>query len=171
MEFVQSFMRFSFSDDSVFMIESDPVVTQAQGVKTCECIVLINEHVALIEAKSSSPRPENKENFDVWIEGIKDKFSDSLSMFNKIKGKEFGETAYNRIPIKLREMSIVPDHYVIYLIVHDNKLEWMIGIQNALREAMRDVIDQWNLQDSNIKAINDVTAKEMHLIVEVLPRK
>lgn len=170
MEFVQSFMRFSFSDDSIFMIESDPVITQAQGIKSCECVVLINEHVALIEAKSSSPRPDNKEDFDTWIGEIKEKFSDSLMMFNGIKKKEYGDAAYERIPVKLREMNISPEQYVIYLIVQDNEFEWMIGIQNALREAMRDVIEQWNLQDSNIKAINDVLAKEMNLIVEILPR-
>ena len=170
MEFVESFMRFSFEDDAVFRMESDPLLFELKGVKSCECVVLIRENVALIEAKSSSPRPENKEDFDGWIRGIKEKFSDSLVLFNDIKQKKYGEEAFFRMPSKLRELSIDPDKYLIYLIVYENELEWMPGIQDSLREALRDVVEEWNLQDSNIKAINDKTALEMRLIVEILPR-
>ena len=45
MEFIESFMKFSFSDDDM----------------------LISENVALIEAKSSSPRVENEEKFQKFI--------------------------------------------------------------------------------------------------------
>ena len=51
MEFIESFMKFSFSDDDI----------------ACECVVLISENVALIEAKSSSPRVENEEKFQKFI--------------------------------------------------------------------------------------------------------
>lgn len=56
MEFYESFMKFSFPDEDVFCIEKDPLVTGTDGIKACECVVFINPHVALIEAKSSSPK-------------------------------------------------------------------------------------------------------------------
>ena len=51
MEFYESFMKFSFPDEDVFCIEKDPLVTGTDGIKACECVVFINPHVALIEAK------------------------------------------------------------------------------------------------------------------------
>ena len=170
MEFVESYMRFSFEDDLVFRIELDPLVNELSGIKVCECVVLISENIALIEAKSSSPRPDNKEDFDSWIEDIKEKFVDSLNLFNDIKDKKHGEEAFLRIPALLRNVQIDPNRYVIYLIVHGNELEWMPGIQDALREALREAVEKWNLLDSNIKAINHDTALEKKLIVEILPR-
>ena len=52
MEFIESFMKFSFADDDLFCIEKDPLVIETDGIKACECVVLINPNVALIEAKS-----------------------------------------------------------------------------------------------------------------------
>lgn len=49
MEFVESFMKFSFADDDLFFIEKDPLIVETDGVKACEYIVLINPNVALIE--------------------------------------------------------------------------------------------------------------------------
>jgi hypothetical protein len=155
----------------VFRIESDPLLFELKGIKTCECVVLISENIALIEAKSSSPRPDNKEDFDQWIDDIRQKFSDSLALFDEIKHKTHGEDAFSRLPEKLQEIPIDPNHYLIYLIVYENKIEWMSGIQDALREALREEVDKWNLKDSNIKAINDEIALEMKLIVEILPRE
>ena len=56
MEFVESFMKFSFQDDDIFRIEEDELVQSTDGIKACECVVLISENVALIEAKSSAPK-------------------------------------------------------------------------------------------------------------------
>lgn len=47
MEFIESFMKFSFSDDDIFRIEEDELVKDVENVKACECVVLISENVAL----------------------------------------------------------------------------------------------------------------------------
>lgn len=59
MEFVESFMKFSFHDDDLFRIEEDELITGADGLKACESVVLISEKVAFIEAKASAPNPAN----------------------------------------------------------------------------------------------------------------
>ncbi len=44
-------MKFSFSDDNLFRIEEDELVTKVENVKACECVVLISENIAgLIDA-------------------------------------------------------------------------------------------------------------------------
>lgn len=67
MEFVESFMKFSFQDDDIFRIEEDELVQSTDGIKACECVVLISENVALIEAKSSAPKIDNEEKFQQFI--------------------------------------------------------------------------------------------------------
>ena len=88
MEFYESFMKFSFADEDVFCIENDSLVQNSDHIKACECVVLLHPQVALIEAKASSPREVAGSAF---IEDIKQKFADSLRLFNEIKNKEHGE--------------------------------------------------------------------------------
>lgn len=88
MEFVESFMKFSFQDDDIFRIEEDELVQSTDGIKACECVVLISENVALIEAKSSAPKIDNEEKFQQFISDIRQKFADSLQLFNDIKNKK-----------------------------------------------------------------------------------
>lgn len=47
MEFVESFMKFSFHDDDMFRIEEDELITGTEGHKACEYVVLISENVSV----------------------------------------------------------------------------------------------------------------------------
>lgn len=165
MEFVESFMKFSFSDDDIFRIEEDELVTAAEGIKACECVVLISENVALIEAKSSTPRPDNEEKFQEFISDIRQKFADSLQLFSDIKSKKKGEEAFLRLPVNLQSTQVPTDAYKIYLIIHGHKLDWLSGLTDALRQEMKEVVKAWNLRDSNVKVFNEETALENQLIV------
>lgn len=170
MEFIESFMKFSFSDDDIFRIEEDELVKDVENVKACECVVLISENVALIEAKSSSPRIENEEKFQKFISDIGQKFADSLQLFSDIKSKEKGDEAFQRLPVNLQNTQIATEAYKIYLIIHGHQLDWLLGLMDALRKELNDVVKQWNLRDSNIKVYNEATALENKLIVAYIPK-
>ena len=170
MEFIESFMKFSFSDDNIFRIEEDELVKDVENVKACECVVLISENVALIEAKSSSPRIENEEKFQKFISDIGQKFADSLQLFSDIKSKEKGDEAFQRLPVNLQNTQIATEAYKIYLIIHGHQLDWLLGLMDALRKELNDVVKQWNLRDSNIKVYNEATALENKLIVAYIPK-
>lgn len=163
-------MKFSFPDDDVFCIENDPLVREAEGVKACECVVYINPHVALIEAKSSSPKDISGDRFKDFISDIKQKFSDSLRLFNEVKDNSHGEDAFLRLPLNLRNLEISPNQYVICLIVHGHQIDWLGGLQDAFREAMREVIKQWEINDSQVKVYNEEIALENGLIVAFIPK-
>ena len=169
MEFVESFMKFSFSDEDIFRIEEDELVTAVEGIKSCECVVLISENVALIEAKSSTPRIDNEEKFKVFISDIRQKFADSLKLFSDIKSKAKGEDAFQRLPVNLQTTQVPTEAYKIYLIVHGHHLDWLPGLMDALREEMQDVVKEWNMRDSNVKVFNEETALENHIIVAYVP--
>lgn len=170
MEFIESFMKFSFSDDDIFRIEEDELVKDVENVKACECVVLISENVALIEAKSSSPRIENEEKFQKFISDIGQKFADSLQLFSDIKSKEKGDEAFQRLPVNLQNTQIATEAYKIYLIIHGHQLDWLLGLMDALRKELKDVVKQWNLRDSNVKVYNEATALENKLIVAYIPK-
>lgn len=170
MEFIESFMKFSFSDDDIFRIEEDELVKDVENVKACECVVLISENVALIEAKSSSPRIENEEKFQKFISDIGQKFADSLQLFSDIKSKEKGDEAFQRLPVNLQNTQITTEAYKIYLIIHGHQLDWLLGLMDALRKELKDVVKQWNLRDSNVKVYNETTALENKLIVAYIPK-
>lgn len=170
MEFIESFMKFSFSDDDIFRVEEDELVKDVENVKACECVVLISENVALIEAKSSSPRIENEEKFQKFISDIGQKFADSLQLFSDIKSKEKGDEAFQRLPVNLQNTQITTEAYKIYLIIHGHQLDWLLGLMDALRKELKDVVKQWNLRDSNVKVYNETTALENKLIVAYIPK-
>lgn len=170
MEFVESFMKFSFSDEDIFRIEEDELVKDAEGIKACECVVLISENVALIEAKSSSPQSTNEEKFQKFISDIGQKFADSLQLFSDIKSKAKGDEAFQRLPVNLQNTQVSTDAYKIYLIIHGHQLDWLLGLTDALRKELKDVVKQWNLRDSNVKVYNEATALENKLIVAYIPK-
>lgn len=170
MEFIESFMKFSFADDDVFRIEVDELVRGHSGRKACECVVLISPQIAFIEAKPSTPNPNSRKRFDEFIDDIKQKFTDSLNLFEGIKKGQLGEDALMRLPVNLRNAEVPTKDYLIYLIVHGHRLDWLPGLQDALREALRDVVKEWNLRDSNVKALNEEIAKELHLITAYVSR-
>ena len=163
-------MKFSFSDDDIFRIEDDELVKDVENVKACECVVLISENVALIEAKSSSPRVENEEKFQKFISDIGQKFADSLQLFSDIKSKIKGEEAFLRLPVNLQNTQIATEAYKIYLIIHGHQFDWLSGLMDALRKELKDVVKQWNLRDSNVKVYNEATALENKLIVAYIPK-
>jgi len=169
MEFVESYMKFSFEDDSLFRIEEDELVTSREGVKACECVVSLGSNAALIEAKSSSPKPQSGEKYQAFMQEIEEKISSSLALFRRIRNGEFGEKALKRLPPKLRDHPVGGGKYAVYLIVHGNEIEWMPGLQDALREFLRSVIEEWGISDSNVKALNQEMALALHLIVGYVP--
>ena len=170
MEFVESFMKFSFHDDDIFRIEEDELVVSSESIKACECVVLISENVALIEAKASAPKFDNAEKFAEFMENIKQKFADSLQLFSEIKTKAHGEEAFQRLPIHLQTENSATETYKIYLIIHGHREGWLIGLLDAFKDAMRDVVKLWNLRDSNIKVYNESIALENRIIVAYIPK-
>lgn len=170
MVFVESFMKFSFNEDDLFRIEEDELVKTAEGIKACECVVLISENIALIEAKSSAPRIDNEEKFLAFISDIRQKFADSLQLFSDIKSKAKGEAAFQRLPVNLQNTQVPTEEYKIYLIIHGHQLDWLLGLTDALRKELKDVVKQWNLRDSNVKVYNEESALENKLIVAYIPK-
>lgn len=169
MEFNESFMRFSFPEDDCFKIEEDDLVRGRQGVKACECVVYLSGDVAFIEAKSSTPRPNNLQKLEEFLAAIVEKFQSSLEIYTGIKNGVYGEETMSRLPKNLRNESQSFDHYRIYLIVYGHKLEWLPGLSDTVKDRLREVIASYAIKDSQIKVLNEELALDARLIVCYYP--
>lgn len=170
MELYESFMKFRFADEDVFRIETDAAVKQMQGREVCECVVLLLPNVVWIEAKASSPKPQNRERTDKFINNICKKFADSLSLFDDFRSGRLGDEAFGRLPLHLQ--GELPDwsHYLICLIIHGHCLEWLVGLQDTFRDAMYQQVKDWGIKDSNIRVYNEEMALSKQLIVAYIPK-
>ena len=169
MEFVESNMRFSYADGESFRIEQSDIVADHDSLKACEVFALINGKLTMIEAKSSSPQPKNKEKFDEYIAAIGHKFLDTLLMFNAIMLKRHEKDYRSALPYDIQSLDLGSMHYAIYLIVHGNQIEWMIPIQEALKNHLRHILSAWNIPDVNVYALNHDDAQAKGLIKQYLP--
>jgi hypothetical protein len=73
-----------FDDSDVFEIEKSVLYRALHegGVKTVEFWLIYDENkLLLVEAKSSSPNPENSEGFELYIAETAEKFVHSISLF------------------------------------------------------------------------------------------
>ena len=169
MQFVESNMLLSCDEQVTYRIEKSNIVRQRKDIKACEFFALIGGRMVLLEAKSSSPRPNNKIDFDKYIADISQKFVDTLLLFNAISIGRYGEAEINQLPDKIHNVSLGDVDYAMYLVVHGNELEWMLHIQDALKMQLKHHLTLWNIPDANVYAINHETAKAKGLIKEYIP--
>lgn len=169
MEIVESNMMFSCSDKDSFPIEKSDIMNDYDSLKACEFFAMINGKLAMIEAKSSSPQPKNGVEFDDYITGIVQKFVDTLLMFNAIMLDRHEKNYKDGLPDSIKMQDIGKLQYALYLVVHGNKTEWMIPIQDALKRSLRHVLNAWNILDVNVYALNHEDAQAKGLIRQYLP--
>lgn len=168
MEFVESYMKFDFDDECFYRIEKSSVLSNTEYVKPCEFIILQDGKLCFIEAKSSSPTPKSKENFDNFIGEIVQKFEDSILLYNAVKMKRHGEEASSEIPLNLNTVD-ENIRYRLYLVIHGHEREWMTPIQDELRNRLRHILKVWNIKDIDVQAINHDDAYDKGLIKVFFP--
>lgn len=157
-----------FEPERLFVIENSEVQKGAgQGIKTVEFLYLTeNENLLFLEAKSSCPNAENKDEtelkqkkYEAFFTEITDKFVDSLNMFavtalgrnndyvdeeNFIKNKR----TYENIGIKL------------ILVVANAEESWLQGPKAELERRLLRVRKIWN---ADVLVLNKKMAQKLGL--------
>lgn len=166
---VESNMLMSYDEQNAFRIEQAEIVRSQEEIKACEYFALINGRMVLIEAKSSSPHPTSKTEFETYIDEISQKFIDTLLLFNALSIGRFGEIERNKLPNSIQNVTLGSVDYAIYLIIHGHKIEWMLPIQDELKIKLKHSLKLWKIPDINVYAINHEEAKRIGLIDKYLP--
>lgn len=160
--FKESKMTFNFPDSDFYHIEKSPLHGLVDCFKVCECIVKFRDKVTLIEAKSSTPNPKNKEDFDEFIFDIMSKFRDTMAFYNAVVLRHDEEP----VGTELKNIGLKTADYQMILIVHGHKEEWLPPVMDALKSEIRHLLIVWKIKDTSVKVINETIAKDWNIITD-----
>lgn len=165
--FSESDMNFEFEDDCLYRIEESSLLSKVNkrtdktnSYSACECVVMINEDVTLIEAKTSAPHPNSKENFNEFIDKVASKFRDTMMVFYAARLRHPEEAMGS----KLRGVNLETIGYRLILIIRKHENKWLPPVSDAVKYKLRPFLRLWNIKDTNIKVINESIAKEKNII-------
>lgn len=117
----------------------------------------------IVEAKSSSPRPETQPSFDAFIEEIRSKLSNAFTLTVATRLERFeGELA--NLPAGFQQMDLRTTNFTFILIIKGHQDAWLEPIQNALVKAMKGLVKTWNLPPTSVAVLNEEGAKQKGLI-------
>lgn len=146
----ESGMRFGpFLSEDLYHIEaSRAYATLGSGFSSVEfvCMKQKNEkkYLYFIEAKSSSPNPENgEERFYEWIDEVSMKFKDSLQLF---MAAELGIQSDEGIGQHLLEAEMAKCAIKLILVLSQHKKEWLPPVRDALSARLRRILRIWKAE-------------------------
>ena len=157
-----------FPDDHCFEIEKCPTYKRIKsGVKIAEYVWLRDDfnppQIWIVEAKSSTPQPELPEKFQEFINEIRDKLINALSlMFSACLNRP--GSAYNDIPDPFRHLALSTLDARLIFVINGHKKEWLDPLKDALSKALHATVKVWGLAPSAVIVLNDDLARRHNLI-------
>ena len=168
----ESDMKFGpFDGEQCFHIEHSRLYTNIQnGVQMAEFLLLKNDQpnhpsiLDVVEAKSSSPRPEGKEYFDDYIRQIRDKFVNALTLC-WAACLERHPKFHGELPKRIQDMNLSQVHVRFILDIKGHREEWLPPIDAGLNKAMRPTLKTWGFSPNAVIVLNDDMARQRQYIV------
>jgi len=126
-QITESGMTFGpFEDDQFFYIEKSEVYRRVQeGIKVAEFTLIRKEErnqplVWIVEAKSSSPQPSNKIDFDDYIQEIKQKLLNAFSLtVATVLKRHYNDLP--QLPGKFKKLNLTSANFVFILVIKGHK--------------------------------------------------
>ncbi len=162
--FEESGMTFSFEENDIFYIEKSVRFNRIEDAKPCECIVLHDDKVCLIEAKSSTPHPQNAEQFMTFVGEIAQKFADSYTYYNATHQKRQQPDMLSQ---NLQSVPLGCQSYEFCLIINGHQREWLPPVLDKLKVMMKKSLKLWGFDDACVKVVNEQGALSKGLIVKI----
>lgn len=168
--FIESGMTFGpFPDGHCFHIEKSPTYETVQrGVQIAEFLLLRIRNgspptVWVVEAKSSTPRPGTQPNFDDFIDEIREKLTNALSLYLAVYlRRHASEDA--ELPMPFKELDLSTTDFRLVLVVNNHKEDWLPPLKDALAKVLHATVKTWALSASAVVVINDALARSHGLI-------
>ncbi|MFZ2727324.1 MAG: hypothetical protein WAX77_13805 [Methylococcaceae bacterium] len=175
--FTESGLTFKLPKDFLFRIEKSQTflsinqsAKENEGIKTAEFLFLDIQKdsilIWVVEAKTGTPQPAKEKDFNEFIEDIKDKLYDSLSLFLAICLNRH----LNELPINFQQIELKKVDFKLVLLITSPtyKEEWLAPINDSLNEKLYPLIKKmpklWNFSSNKIMVINPSMAKEYGLV-------
>ncbi|NER45390.1 MAG: hypothetical protein F6J92_01485 [Symploca sp. SIO1A3] len=165
---VESGMRFGpYPEGHCFHIEQSKTYQRIKKdqVKIAEFLLYRNTNpptLLIIEAKSSSPRPETQPDFDEFIAEIQEKFSNTLHLFIATRLKR--HPTWSECSEIFQNIDLEIGGFRLILIINGHQEEWLPPLQDALRQALKPIVKIWNLESPSVAVMNEDMAQEQGII-------
>ncbi len=163
----ESGMKFGpFNEENVFYIEKSRIYKKTdKSFKIAEFILLSNnsKEIKIVEAKKSSPKPENIESLDHYLSNISEKLANTLNFYIALKIKRH-PTGYDEMPAPLQNTSIDNLKFKLILVINGHEDAWLPPIKDVLYQKMKPFCKIWNLSSDPVIVLNDEWARQFQLI-------
>ena len=167
---IESGMLFGpYPEEKCFYIEKSKLYAEIQdGVKMAEFLLLKTEigkppAFWVVEAKSSSPKPETESDFDEFIAEISEKLINAFSLGWAACLQRHAHAA-EELPETFRMLDLSQSEVRFILVIKGHEESWMSPIQDELRKALNATTKTWSLSPNSVVAINDDYARKYGLI-------
>ena len=159
-----------YPEGHCFYIEKSSCYSKIQhGVPIAEFLLLKNRVgtspvMWVVEAKSSTPRPETQPNFDTFIFEIREKLINAFSLgWASRLGRHI--LAKDELPEPFKNIDLTKTDIRFVLIIKDHKEEWLPPLQEALKKVLLGTIKTWSFSPTSVLVMNQAIAKEHGLII------
>ena len=110
----------------------------------------------IVEAKSSTPRPETIPHFDDFIEEIKQKLNNALSL-GLAAFLHRHKSAFAELPEPFIKLDLSALGFRLVLVIKGHKESWLPPLQEALSKALIPTVKTWALPIPAVSVINDIS--------------
>jgi len=168
--FVESGMTFGpFSEGHCFPVEQSATYRKIEaGIKIAEFLLLRTPQgkppvIWVVEAKSSSPRPETQPGFDEFIDEIRLKLTNALSLWLAARlGRH--QQAEAELSEPFTQVALDEVDFRLVLVINGHRDAWLPPLNEALSQALHPVVKTWALSPTAVTVINDEMARDHGLI-------
>ncbi|WP_225886978.1 hypothetical protein [Nodosilinea nodulosa] len=150
-----------------FYIEKSRTYLAIQnGIKIAEFLILAvrdKPKIWIIEAKSSSPRPETSPGFDKFLQEIADKLSNSLNLYVAVYLKRHSSTC-NELPSPFQALDLDQVEFRLILVIKNHQMDWLPPLQDELRKKLKVTVKIWDLVPTSVLVLNEDLARESQIL-------
>ena len=165
----ESDMEFGeYKEKQVFRIEESKQYTEKlrqQSVRCCEFILLRDDRLCFIEAKTNYPDPingcsskEKNERFREDIKKIVEKMRHSLELYASILLNRYPKDGISDEMKKIESLEIR-----LILVIKNADKSWLVPLQDIFRKELKAEMHIWKIPDFII--LNEEQARKKHLII------
>ncbi len=158
-----------FREDHCFWIEKSASYRAIQaGVPIAEFLWLRTRWdravVWVVEARSSSPRPETQPRFYEYVSEIKDKLVNALSLGLALHLGRHPRTG-GELPAPFQQLDPAKADFRLVLVIRRSEEDWLYPVQDALVQSLGPIVRAWGLGANAVAVISNEKARKVGLII------
>lgn len=168
---IESGMTFGpYAAGQCFYIEKSACYQRVQeGVQMAEFLLLRQQEgkepvVWVVEAKSSSPRPETQPNFAEFVDEIRIKLTNAF-MLGVAACLQRHSDAATELSAPFKALDLKHAGFRFVLVINGHQEEWLEPLQSAISLALKPVVKTWALPPVSVAVLNHVMAQQHGLVL------